>query len=121
MEETTKPPLAVILEKTTDLVQDLKLSDLDPQWVEDIAAGDLCEIDGLPFTLNQHAKERQFFVSTLSELNSISKNWVDIEDTNSRLTFLRCYLVLTENFCHNPFGYNLCSTFSNILCCGFDY
>ena len=76
-----------IFEKTIDLVQDLRLSELDLQWVDDAIAGNFCESDALPKILNEDAQEKKFFVVTLNDLCNVSKGWREIQDTNCKFDY----------------------------------
>ena len=88
--------IGIVFEKTIDLVQDLGVADIDLQWIEDVTASNFCEINGLPISLSENAKERNFFILTLNELNKISRCWIEIEDTNREFNIFILFRLLIK-------------------------
>ena len=108
MEGSNDVSIGIVFERTIDLVQDLRVAEVDSQWIEDVTAGNFCEINGLPSNLNENANERNFFISTLRELNKVSRNWIEVEDKNSEFNILML-LTFDQVAHHLIFCHQICS------------
>ena len=70
--------------KTIESLQNLRLSEVDLQWVDDVVGGNFCEIDGLPAVLREDSQGEKFFLETLSKICNVSRRWCEIDDTNCK-------------------------------------
>ncbi|XP_065051111.1 condensin-2 complex subunit D3-L-like isoform X2 [Rhopilema esculentum] len=74
--------------KTIDLLQQLKIPDVENQWIDEAISANFCEIDGLPEPLREEAKMTKYFVEQLKDIRDISPTWGEMNELKTFWSWL---------------------------------
>ena len=70
--------------KTIALLQQLKIPDVENEWIDEAISANFCEVDGLPEPLREEAKMTKYFVEQLKNIRDISPTWGEINELKSK-------------------------------------